>query len=75
MSLAAVNLYQLQMQLDGQNNKSMNSFVRKAYNTRFVQLLFSELSSVAELGEFLDIEHPRVQKIINLGQVHYKKTG
>lgn len=75
MSLAAVNLYQLQMQLDGQNNKSMNSFVRKAYNTRFVQLLFSELSSIPELGEFLDIEHPCVQKVINLGQVHYKKTG
>ena len=75
MSLAAINLYQLEMQLNGQNNKSMNSFVRKAYNTRFVQLLFSELSSNAELGEFLDIEHPSVQKIINLGQVHYKKSG
>ena len=75
MSLAAVNLYQLQMQLSGQNNKSMNSFVRKAYNTRFVQLLFSELNSKAELGEFLDIEHPCVQKIINLGQVYYTKTG
>jgi len=75
MSLAAVNLYQLQMQLSGQNNKSMNSFVRKAYNTRFVQLLFSELNSKAELGEFLDIDHPCVQKIINIGQVLYQKTG
>jgi len=75
MSLAAINLYQLQMQLNEQNNKSMNSFVRKAYNTRFVELLFSELSSIPELGQFLDIEHPCVQKIINLGQVDYKKTG
>jgi len=75
MSVAAINLYQLQMQLNKQNNKSMNSFVRKAYNTRLVQLLFSELNSKAELKEFLDIEHPSIQKIINLGQIQYKKTA
>ncbi len=75
MSLAAVNLYQLQMQLNGEVTKSMNSFIRKAYNTRFTNLLFNELNSKAELHEFLDIQHPVIQKIINLGQVLYKKAA
>lgn len=75
MSLAAINLYQLEMQLSGQNNKSMNSFVRKAHNTRLVQLLFAELNSKAELSQFLDIEQPNIQKIINIGHVQYKRTG
>jgi len=75
MSLAAINLYHLEMKLNGQNNRSMNSFIRKEYNTRLVRLLFNQLNSEAELGEFLDIQHPLVEKIINLGQVTYKKTG
>ena len=75
MSMAAINLYQLEMQLNGKNNKSMNSFVRKAYNTKLVSLLFDQLNSKAELSEFLDIKHPLVQKIINLGQVIYNKSS
>lgn len=62
MSLAAVNLLQLQMKLDPTIN-SMNSFVRKAYNTRLVKWLFSQLSSEAEF----DINHPSVQKVLELG--------
>ncbi len=62
MSLAAVNLLQLQMKLDPTIN-SMNSFVRKAYNTRLVSWLFSQLSSEAEF----DINHPKVQKALELG--------
>ena len=62
MSLAAVNLLQLQMKLDPTID-SMNSFVRKAYNTRLVSWLFSQLSSEAEF----DLNHPKVQKALNLG--------
>jgi len=75
MSLAAINLFQLQMKLNGQNNKSMNSFVRKAYNNRIINLLFDELNSKPELMEFLEVKHPAIQKIINLGQVVYKKSA
>ena len=64
MSLAAVNLLQLQMKLDPTIN-SMNSFVRKAYNTRLVTWLFSQLSAEAEF----DINHPKVQKALNLGAI------
>jgi hypothetical protein len=35
MSLAAINLFQLQMKWNNQKDKSMNSLIRKAYNTRF----------------------------------------
>jgi hypothetical protein len=73
MSLTAVNLFQLQMQLNEESDKSMNSFIRKAYNTRLLRLLFDQLNSKAELNEFLDIEHPDFQKIINLGRVSYRK--
>lgn len=75
MSLAAINLYQTQMKLNGQNNTSMNCFVRKAYNTKLVSLLFDQLNSKAELNQFFDINQPDIQKIINLGQVIYKKTA
>jgi len=75
MSLAAINVFQLQMKLNGQNNKSMNSLIRRAYNTRVVSLLFEQLSQEAELGEFLDLQHPAVQKVINLGQVCYKNSA
>lgn len=64
MSLAAVNLLQLQMKLDPTID-SMNSFVRKAYNTRLVKWLFSQLSSEAKL----DINHPTVQKVLELGSM------
>lgn len=75
MSLTAVNLFQLQMQLNEENDRSMNSFIRKAYNTRLVGLLLDKLNSKAELNEFLDIEHPDFKEIINLGRVSYRKTG
>jgi len=63
------------MKLNGQDNKSMNSFVRKAYNDRIVNLLFDQLNSKPELLEFLDVQHPAIQKIINLGQVIYRKVA
>ena len=75
MSLAAINLYQTQMKLNGLNNTSMNCFVRKAYNTKLVNLLFDQLNSKAEFNQFFDINQPEVQKIINLGQVVYKKPA
>lgn len=62
MSLAAINLAQLYTNL---NNKtySMNSLVRKAYNARFVKMLFSQLSLQAKF----DINHSKIQSIIEFG--------
>lgn len=74
MSLAAINLYQLQMQMNQNKSKSMNSFVRKAYNTKVIQLLFDQIKSETDLGVFLDLKHPVIQKVVNLGQVNYKKN-
>jgi hypothetical protein len=62
MSLAAINLAQLYTRINKQVY-SMNSIVRKAYNTRFAKILFSQLSSEAEF----DINHSKVQKIIEFG--------
>lgn len=62
MSLAAINLVNVIRKLNP-NIKSMNSFVRKAYNTRVVEMLFSQLSLNAEF----DLNQPRVQKVLNLG--------
>ena len=62
LSLAAVNVLQLSMKKDSTIH-SMNSFVRKAYNTRFVNQLFSQLSSKAEF----DINHPKLQAVLNFG--------
>lgn len=68
MSLAALNLYQLQA-IQSNSTLSMNSFVRKAYNTKFVKTLFNKLNSKAEFEVFFNINHPTVQNMINLGQV------
>lgn len=62
MSLAAINLAKVIRKLNP-TIKSMNSFVRKAYNTRLVELLFSQLSLNAEF----DIKNLEVQKVIRLG--------
>ena len=75
VSLAAVNLYQLQMQLNQTKNKSMNSFIRKTYNTKVIKLVFKQIKSKADLSEFLDLKYPLIQKVINLGQINYKKNN
>lgn len=75
MSLAAINLYRLQMKLNQQEHTSINSFIRQAYNTKLVHLIFEQLRSKADFGEFLDMEQPEIQKIINLGKMEYKKAA
>lgn len=75
MSMAAINLYRVQMKINEQDNASINSFIRKAYNTKLVSLVFDQLKSKAELDPFFDIYDPDIQKIIDLGQVTYKKSG
>ncbi len=62
MSLAAINVLQLAMKNDSAIN-SMNSFVRKSYNTRFVKKLLSQLSSKAEFN----INHPKLISILSFG--------
>ena len=74
MSLAALNLFQLQMKSDEQKDKSMNSLIRKAYNTRLLRLICEQVNSKAKLNIFLDFQDPDFQKIINLGQMIYKKS-
>lgn len=68
MSLATVNLYQLEL-IKSNSTMSMNSLVRKAYNTKFVKILFGKLNSKHELDEFFDVNNPIVQEAINLGQM------
>lgn len=65
MSLAAINLVKVIRKLNP-TMKSMNSFVRKAYNTRLVELLFSKLSLNAEF----DINHKKVQEVLLFGSMH-----
>ncbi len=66
MSLATLNLYQLEL-IKSESTMLMNSFVRKAYNTKFVKILFDKLNSNDELGGFFDINTPNVQEVINSG--------
>jgi hypothetical protein len=70
MSLAALNLYQFEL-IKSNSTLSMNSLIRKAYNTKFVKTLFDKLSSEPEFEVIFDLNHPVVQKVINLGQINY----
>lgn len=75
MSLAALNLYQYEATIAQSNEStfSMNSIIRKAYNTKFLKLFFSKLSSEPNLDEILiqkDIEHPKIQEIIHWGRMN-----
>ncbi|MGB0929223.1 MAG: transposase [Chitinophagales bacterium] len=76
MSFAALNLYQYHC-IKPNSRKSLNSFVRKAYNTKLVKTLFQKLSIQHEFkGIFdqnpclLNLSHNIVQKIINTGQMN-----
>ncbi len=62
LSLAAINLVQLHLILDS-TNTSMNSFVRKAYNSKLVNWLFSQLSSNAKFY----LNHSQLQTVLNFG--------
>jgi len=70
MSLATLNLYQFEL-IKSNSTLSMNSLIRKAYNTKFVKTLFDKLSSEPEFDVIFDVNHPVVQKVINLGQIKY----
>jgi len=63
-SLAAINVVQVQQILDPSIN-SMNSFVRRAYNLKFVEWLFEQLSSEAKF----ELNHPAVRNAILFGAV------
>jgi len=62
LSLAAINLLQLHL-LSDSTNKSMNSFVRKAYNSKLVKWLFSQLSSDAKFY----LNRPQLKNVLNFG--------
>lgn len=64
LSLAAINMANYQMEMNP-TIMSMNTFKRLAYNTRFADFLFKQLSPIAEV----DINSPFVQKAIQLGRM------
>ena len=65
MSLAAINLMQLHMILDS-TTTSMNSFVRKAYNSKLLDWLFSQLSSEAKFY----LNPRQLKTVLNFGCLH-----
>jgi len=71
MSMAAVNLAHLTLICDSTIN-SMNSLVRKAYNTRLVNWLFSQLSSEANFNIILDTNSPQLETVLNFGSLNKK---
>jgi len=62
MSLSAINLARLIM-MKQTKKQSLNSFVRRAYNTRFADWLFSKLSKKAKF----DLNQPNIEDIISFG--------
>jgi len=64
LSLAAVNMANYQMDINP-TIRSMNTFKRIAYNTRFVHFLFKQLSSKAKF----DFNSPSIQNAIQLGRM------
>ena len=68
MCFAALNLYQYGL-LKENACLSMNSLIRKAYNTKFVKILLSKLRSEPKMELNFDLENIHVQETINLGQM------
>ena len=68
ISLDTINLYQFEL-IESDSTMSMNSLVQKAYNIKFVKILFGKLNSNAEFDGFFDIHLQDVQEVINLGQM------
>jgi Transposase DDE domain len=68
LSLAALNLYRFEA-AKTDSVLSFNSLIRKAYNTKFVQILFDKLRHEPEFEGNFDIENPIIQDVINLGQM------
>jgi len=64
MSMTAVNIIRL-VRINDPTKVSMNALTRRAYNTRIVQNLLSELCLKAEF----ELLNPAIQKIINYGTV------
>lgn len=62
MSLSAINLVRLIM-MKQTKKQSLNSFVRRAYNTRFAAWLFSKLSKNAKF----DLNQPNIEDILSFG--------
>ena len=68
MCFTALNLYQHQL-IQENSSMSMNSLVRKAYNSKLIKILFDKLRSEPEFDGIFDLKHPIVQDVINLGQM------
>lgn len=65
LSCSAINLARAEMELFG-TASSMNSYIRKAYNTRIVERIIENL----DLGAEFDINTcPEIQEVINWGEM------
>ena len=69
MSLAALNLYQFEL-IKSNSTLSMNSLIRKAYNTKFVKTLFDKLSSEPEFEVIFDLNHSFISKCYDESQAN-----
>lgn len=69
MSLTAINIAHLHIISDDTNN-SMNSFVRKAYNSRFATWLFSQLRLNAKLDLIQSHINPYLEPVLNYGSMN-----
>jgi hypothetical protein len=65
MSLSAINIARATQKLNP-DIKSMNSFVRRAYNLKLVNWLFTHLSKNAEF----DLFHPDLDKVLSFGAIN-----
>ena len=68
MCFTALNLYQYQL-IQEKSSMSMNSFVRKSYNSKLIKILFDKLRSEPKFDVNFDLKHTIVQDVINLGQI------
>lgn len=68
MCFSALNLYQFGLLTENGDN-SMNTLIRKAYNTKLIKILLSKLRSEPEIEINFDLNNLHVQETINFGQM------
>jgi hypothetical protein len=68
MCFAALNLYQFGL-ARSQGDTSMNSLIRRAYNTKLVKMLLSKLRTEPKIELNFDMDNVHVKETINFGQM------
>ena len=65
---AALNLYQFGL-VQSKGDASMNSLIRRAYNTKLVKMLLSKLRTEPKIELNFDMDNVHVKETINFGQM------